>query len=157
MIFEEWARDWGVPVAAVQDYRRRLMGPNVDHVDDGKGESYVQSQIRLSLAQQGCLVWRNNVGALQDSEGRFVRYGLANDSKQLNEHVKSGDLILGIPRAVTADMLGKTILQLGSVEAKEQGWKFTGAGRESAQMNWADLINANGGFARFATGPFSVS
>jgi hypothetical protein len=46
-------------------------------------ERNVQSQIMLALSQAGCLVWRNNAGALPDKNGRLVRYGLCNGSSDI--------------------------------------------------------------------------
>lgn len=49
----------------------------------GKSEANVQREIMLALSQAGCLVWRNNVGALTDATGRLVRYGLCKGSADL--------------------------------------------------------------------------
>lgn len=32
----------------------------------------------MALSGAGCVVWRNNCGALQDTDGRWIRYGVAN-------------------------------------------------------------------------------
>ena len=55
-------------------------------------ESRVQSIARLAASELGWRVFRNNVGVLRDDRGVPVRFGLANDSKSLNEQIKSGDL-----------------------------------------------------------------
>lgn len=89
---------------------------------------------------------------LKDATGRPVRYGLANDSKQANDALKSGDLI-GIRRVIISpDMVGHTIGQFVSRECKAPGWKFTGSGREAAQSAWAILVRNYGGDAAFTTG-----
>jgi hypothetical protein len=124
----------------------------------GRSEAWAQQQARFDIARQGALAWRNNVGATKakcehcGQKVQPVRYGLANDSAQLNAAIKSSDLILGIPRRIGILDVGRTILQFGSVECKPPGWRFTGSGREGPQAAWLNLILKNGGFACFSTG-----
>ena len=47
-------------------------------------ETDIQNLIKLEASRLGIRLWRNNVGALFDSNGRCLRYGLANDSASLN-------------------------------------------------------------------------
>lgn len=115
-------------------------------------ESRVQSLVRLEASQFDTKLWRNNVGVLLDATGRPVRYGLANDSAALNRVLKSGDLIGWRTIIVTPDMVGRRIARFVSRECKPEGWRYTGTEREVAQLAWADLINAAGGDAAFATG-----
>lgn len=140
----EWARDWGVPDVAVLDLRYR-MGVGVAPVASAKhppwSEARAAQELRLEAAEQHILLFRNNVGALQDEDGRWVRYGLANDSTKLNEQFKSADYI-GL----------RANGQFVSREVKAGDWKWTGTERELAQLRWADLILASGGDAGFATG-----
>jgi hypothetical protein len=49
----------------------------------GKSEANIQREIMMSLSQAGCLIWRNNVGALKDATGCLVRYGLCKGSSDL--------------------------------------------------------------------------
>jgi hypothetical protein len=91
---------------------------------------------------------------MQDATGRVVRYGIANDSKQLGDRLKSGDLIGWRPVIITPDMVGTVIAQIVSVECKAEGWKP----RENdeayqAQKRWADLVNSEGGYAVFVNDP----
>jgi len=124
----------------------------------GKSEAYVQQQVRLKIAHAGGMSWRNNVGATPvkcpgcGAKRQPVRYGLANDSAQLNAKVKSSDLILAIPRVIRQQDVGHTIAQFGAVECKAPGWAYTGSGREAAQAAWLALIKKLGGFAAFSTG-----
>jgi hypothetical protein len=115
-------------------------------------EGYVQSTVRLEAARKGLRLWRNNVGALLDSRGVPVRYGLANDSQQLNKVVKSGDLIGWRSLLITPAHVGSRIAQFVSRECKRPGWKFTGDDHERAQLRWAEAVMSDGGDACFASG-----
>lgn len=137
-----WAQAWGITDAAVADLRARLC---VECMPESAGmagsEAAVQQVVRLEAAQKGVVLWRNNSGALQDAEGRWVRYGLCNDSKALNTRFKSADLI-GIRAG------GQFVAR----EIKAPGWRYTGTPREEAQLRWLELVRAYGGDAAFATG-----
>lgn len=113
--------------------------------------------IRLEAPRLGIWLGRNNVGALLDKRGVPVRFGLANDSAQMNSVMKSGDLIGIRPVVITANMVGCTIGQFVSRECKRPGWKFTGNAHEQAQANWAALVIKYGGDAKFATGEGSFT
>lgn len=115
-------------------------------------EARVQSEAQLKASANGDKLWRNNVGALFDENGRLVRFGLANDTKQLNEHLKSSDLVGWKRKVITPQMIGQTIAQFYCRECKPVGWRYTGEGREPAQLRWIELVNANGGDAAFCTG-----
>jgi hypothetical protein len=114
-------------------------------------EARVQSLVRLEAPRFGVTLWRNNVGVLVDTTGRPVRYGLANDSRQLNAKLKSGDLIGWRTVTVTPGMVGLKLAVFVSRECKPEGWRFTGSPHERAQQAWIDIINAAGGDAAFAT------
>lgn len=115
-------------------------------------EARVQSEVRLEAARYGVHLWRNNVGVLTDDRGRPVRYGLANDSAQLNAVLKSSDLVGWRPVVVTPDMVGRTLAVFCARECKAEGWTFRGTDREIAQQRWLDMINQNGGDAAFVSG-----
>lgn len=138
---QQWAAEWGVPAAAMHDLQYRLTVAITPPGQSAQSEGAVQQQVRLEAAEKRILLFRNNVGALQDESGRFVRYGLANDSKALNTRVKSGDLVGLRPGG-----------QFVSREIKRAGWKYSGDEREIAQLRWIELIQAHGGDAAFATG-----
>lgn len=126
------------------------------------GESATSRYIRAELAKLGVYSWRNNVGATPSEiecpacRHRWAqvptRYGLANESRGLNENFKSHDLILAIPMVITPEMVGHTVARFGSLEVKRPGWTFTGQGRERGQANWGNLVNRLGGFAEFTSG-----
>ena len=115
-------------------------------------ESGILSDIRLEASERGSRLWRNNVGATYTAQGDFIRYGLANDSKQLNTAIKSADLIGIRPILITQAHVGQVIGQFISREVKRPDWKWRGTPAEKAQLAWADLIMSLGGDACFAIG-----
>lgn len=123
----------------------------VKALDNDHSETYLQSMVRLEAARKGIKLWRNNVGVLLNEKGTPVRYGLANDSKRLNEIVKSGDLIGWRPILITQAHLGHTIAQFLSRECKRSNWTYSGTAHEIAQLKWAQAVNADGGDASFCT------
>jgi len=128
--------------------------------DTGKpgSEARQQSLVRLEAARRGILMFRNNVGALMDDRGVPVRYGLANESKQQNEVLKSADLIGITPRLIVAADVGKVIGQFTAREMKEEGWTFNPKDKhEVAQLAFIELVISKGGDASFATGPGSFN
>src|SRR6185312_1126562 len=143
--YYEWAKRWNIPLQALQELAALTIhqGPSTE-----MSESGVQSRVRLEAPKHGVYLWRNNVGAGKLAEGsRFVRFGLANDSANLNKVVKSADLIGLRPIVITGAMVGRTVAQFVSREIKRADWKFSGTVEECAQLQWANLINANGGDA----------
>lgn len=154
MIFAAWAIKWGVPAAALADLENELGLNGLGDMPEkaGTSEAAVQNQVRLEAAQKGARLYRNNVGAYQDDRGVFVRYGLANDSAQMNKIIKSADLVGWRTRIVTPDMVGQKIAQFLSREIKRPGWVYKGDAHEVAQMNWATLVVTAGGDAGFACG-----
>jgi len=145
----DWARKWGLSVECLRDLQITLgtytppLAPDAPGV--GKSEAWAQSALRIEASRKGVKLFRNNVGALADKTGRFVRYGLANDSAAQNATIKSGDLIGIRPDGIFV-----------SREMKSPGWQYTGTEREVAQLNWINLINSCGGDAAFATGPEGI-
>lgn len=109
------------------------------------------SAVKMQREYKG-LLYRNNSGALPDRTGTLVRFGIGNDSKQLNEVWKSPDSIGGTPILITPDMVGRTMLVLTGFEFKKPGWHMTpGDKRARAQHNCImDWIDA-GGIAGFVT------
>jgi hypothetical protein len=115
-------------------------------------EARAQSEVRLEAVEHGVTLFRNNVGVLRDERGRPVRYGLANDSAQLNAVLKSSDLI-GFRRVViTPEMVGRTVAVFTARECKASDWTYKGTEREVAQQRFLDIVNQAGGDAAFATG-----
>lgn len=114
-------------------------------------ESATTSHIRLAAAQNGIELWRNNVGAFQDETGRWVRYGLCNDSPKLATLVKSSDYIGITPVLVTPEMVGQTVGVFTAVEMKASDWVFSVKDERSvAQKRFHSIVKEAGGFAGFA-------
>jgi len=151
-----WAKRWGVSTAAVADLVEVLTNTpeNTSYAEGSEG--LAQSLVRLEASRAGCKLFRNNVGVLIDKRGVPVRYGLANDSKQLNATIKSADLIGWRPVLITPAHVGRKFAQFLSRECKRPGWTFTGNAHEIAQLKWAELINNDGGDASFSTGEGSI-
>lgn len=135
-------------------------------------ESEVQAAVRLEMARRGYRLWRNNSGVLRNENGTPVRYGLGNDSHQVNARLKSSDLIGWHRVVITPGMVGLTIAQFVTLECKPGDWRDTSAAmmakygprpfdrrdlpddvrRILAQKAWIDLVAGDGGEARFVTG-----
>lgn len=112
-------------------------------------EAAIIAKIRLKASQKGWYLWRNNVGATYTKNGDFIRFGLANDSKEINFRLKSSDLIGIKPMKITQEMVGKTVGVFVAREIKHGKWKYAGTQREEAQLNFVNLINSLGGDAEF--------
>lgn len=116
-------------------------------------ETEIQNNIRLAASKAGWRLFRNNVGAGKLENGNYIRWGLANDSGKVNEHIKSGDLIGIRPVLITQDMVGSVIGQFVSREVKAPGWKYNPNNpRDVAQSRWAEMILLLGGDAKITTG-----
>jgi hypothetical protein len=121
-------------------------------------EAAVQQQVRLAMAQAGCQIWRNNSGACMDERGRMIRYGLGNDSAQLNAHIKSSDLIGITPVQAYVEGRGWGLLGVfTALEVKASGWRMTpGDERAIAQQRFHELVREAGGYAGFVTDPGEI-
>ena len=146
-----WALRHHVGEDALRDLSA-LLGMAAPVNPAGGSEARVQSEIRLAAPAKGYRLFRNNVGALLDARGVPVRFGLANDSKALNERYKSGDLIGWRRLVITPQMVGSTVAQFTSLECKEASWTYRGDAHEVAQARWAALVASEGGYATFANG-----
>lgn len=112
-------------------------------------EAELMTIIRLEATRKGVRLWRNNVGVMQDTTGRPIRYGLANDSSALNAILKSSDLIGIRPVIITQEMVGLKVGQFVAREIKSTNWIYKDTTREKAQKAFIDLINSMGGDASF--------
>ena len=152
MILESWATDWSISAHALNDLKVRLGMVATDPQRltlEGRSEAAVSNRARLRASGGGGRLWRNNLGVATFENGDVVRYGLCNDSAQLNREVKSSDLIGITPVRITSAHLGMVLGVFTARECKQVGWKYTGVGREKAQLAFIELVNSMGGDARF--------
>lgn len=121
-------------------------------------ETVVQQRTRLAFASIGPM-WRNNSGAYQDDTGRWVRYGLGNDSAALNAAVKSSDLI-GITPVTAWLHSANAWVTLGvftALEVKPSGWVLKPSDdRAIAQEKFHGIVREVGGFAGFVNDEKSI-
>jgi hypothetical protein len=107
------------------------------------GEAPAQAACRVRASELGGSLWRNNNGAHQDKRGRWVRYGLGNESTQLLARWKPSDLIGIAPGG-----------RFWAVEMKHPGWApRTLDEHELAQALFHQNVRALGGIGGFATCP----
>lgn len=116
-------------------------------------ESAVDSHITLDAAQLGDYLWRNNTGAFEDPRtGRWIRYGLCNESKAQNKLVKSPDRVGITTIIITPEMVGQRVGVFTGIETKPTDWIFRPSDeRAVAQKAFHDIVINAGGFAGFAT------
>lgn len=114
-----------------------------------KNEAEVEQQIKIEAVQYGCILMRNNNGALNDETGRPVRYGLGNDSKAKNDKIKSSDEIGFTRIKISQAMVGRTVAIFTAIEVKHPTkWEpSTTDPREKAQDAFLTWISKNGGIA----------
>ena len=153
MSLEAWANKWGVPPQALAELGAvltssapKLPPPRVPP----RSEADIVALARVNGSRAGMRLWRNNNGATYDNRGNFVRYGLANESKKLNDVLKSPDLIGWRPIDITIAHVGRRVAQFVGIECKAPGWRYSGNGRELAQQKFLTLIEQAGGHARFS-------
>lgn len=119
-------------------------------------ETAVQQHTRHLHCERyaGAQNWRNNVGSFIDERGIPVRYGLANESKQENEVIKSSDIIGITPTLITQEMVGYWLGVFTALEIKERGWTLKPSDKRGhAQSKYHDIVRAACGYAGFVTDP----
>lgn len=99
-------------------------------------ETIIVKQVRVQASDLGARLFRNNTGKLQDSNGRWVEFGLC---------VGSADLIGWDPVLITTDMVGQTLAQFVAVECKTVTGKAT-----EAQIAFLETVRRAGGKAGIA-------
>jgi len=122
-------------------------------------ESTVQNLTRLEFAYNvpAGQLYRNNSGAFQDESGRWIRYGLANDSTALNREIKSSDLIGITPVQIQPYMVGYWLGVFTAFECKPSDWvQRPGDERAAAQARFHDLVRGACGFAGFVRQPADI-
>lgn len=147
MTLDEWAQRWNLPQQAMNELYLLYVPPANNQPIADMGETAAQSRIRLAATRRGVMLWRNNSGAVESADGRHVRYGLANDSQRLNEHLKSSDLIGITP----ITWQGRKFGLFTAIECKRPGWKKPENARDRAQAAFLTLVTSLGGVAKFCT------
>ena len=147
----EWANKWGIPQVAIDDLVIDTRTDNITNPEGATSEQGVSKRVRVEAASAGKVLWRNNNGACQDTNGNFIRYGLCNESKAMNASVKSSDLIGITPLVVTPELVGRTVGIFTAREVKAPGWQFKGTPREVAQEKFGSIVQRYGGDFSFIT------
>ena len=153
MNLNEWANKWNIPFEAVEDLRRSMGAVAIKTTPlnySDKSEAAIQNIIKLEASKKNIWLTRNNIGAGYMNDGRFIRWGLANESKQMNEKIKSSDLIGIRPVRIEQHHIGQVIGQFVARETKAGYWKFAGNEHENAQLKFLELVLSLGGDAAFA-------
>jgi hypothetical protein len=91
-----------------------------------KKESNIMKSIMIALSDNGCVVFRNNIGSYKTEDGRFIRFGVGGNG---------GSDLIGWTRE------GKFL----AVETKSPTGKAT-----AEQINFIEKVNASGGVAGIA-------
>jgi len=152
MTLNQWAARWNLPPEALAELSSVMLAaaPKENPLrSKAKSEGDIMALAKLNASAAGWRLFRNNVGALKDKDGRHVRYGLANESKRLNASLKSSDLIGIRPIVIDPTWLGATVGQFVAIECKAPGWKWRGTERELAQANFHKMVVGLGGHACF--------
>lgn len=154
MILDIWAKKHNVSQHALNELKHALQITNTDTQSNEipLSEGAVQNQIRLEASEKNIRLWRNNVGAFNANHppSPGTRWGLCNDSKQMNALVKSSDLIGIRPVLITPAHVGSTIGQFVAREVKKSAWTFKNDAHEEAQLNFLQIVLSLGGDACFA-------
>lgn len=152
MNLSQWAIKHHVSAEALLELQKINLSvtPIIDTIETR--EQAVSHELRIKASEAGWRLWRNNVGACKTDTGSFVRYGLCNETAEINKQIKSADLIGIKPVLITESMIGMTIGQFVSREVKRRGWSYKGTSAEKAQLAWANVINALGGDAKLTNG-----
>ena len=148
MTLEEWAVRWALPPQAIAELQEATAATHTPYSD--RSEAAVAADCRLALGRYGVVTMRNNVGVLEDRNGRPVRYGLCNETPAMNKVLKSADDICILPYTVTPQDIGRKLGIFLGVEHKKANWVYSGDGREAAQSNFQRMVNAAGGVGLFA-------
>ena len=157
MNLTQWALKHQIPYAAVEDLRRLFGVVNTDPVQHpGESEAAVQNRVGLEASKKGCRLWRNNVGAGMLDNGEFIRWGIANESTQMNKLTKSSDLIGIRPLMITPQHVGTVVGVFLAREIKPGGWVYSGTEHEIGQLSFMELVASLGGDAAFAIGEGTI-
>lgn len=123
-------------------------------------EGRASQVVALRASAWGSRMFRNNSGVLPSQTGRPVRFGLGNESKKINEKMKTSDFIGWSHVVITPAMVGKTLAVFTALEAKPIGFipknEYRDGSREKAQDHFIQLVIEAGGIAGFCWDEHSV-
>ncbi len=159
MTISDWQEKHNISEDALADLQGLLALPTCVQYDVSSfgSEASSQQRIRLDAPKNGVTLWRNNIGAVTTDDGRHIRFGIANDSHQMNQKIKSSDLIGITPVRITEDHIGRLLGVFTAIECKKPGWRFKKSDKRAvAQLAYHNLVTSVGGFAQFATKPEDV-
>lgn len=151
-VLHQWADEYGIEEAAIDDLISRMGAAFTPKEPSSvESEAALQNKVRVMESRRGCRMFRNNRGVAFNKTGRPVRFGLGNDSSEVNKKSKSSDLIGVESIRITPEMVGDVIGRIVSLETKKPGWKYRGTSDEIAQLNWLTFVSAMGGRAAFVS------
>lgn len=96
-------------------------------------ETALVARLLLRCSELGARIFRNNVGKLQDRNGRVVTYGLC---------VGSSDLIGYLPVTITPAHVGQTLAVFVAIEAKSEMGRL-----RPEQQQFLKVVQQHGGLA----------
>lgn len=97
-------------------------------------EQPLLKRIMLACSRGSTRLWRNNCGALQDKDGRWIRFGVANPG--------GSDLIGFHTVTITEKDVGKKLAVFVALEVKQKSGRI-----RSEQQIFIDNVKARGGIA----------
>lgn len=153
--FTAWALRWRIPPQALHELAALHVAPAA--TPGTESEARVSSIVRLEAGRKGVVLMRNNVGVGQREDGTPIRFGLMNDSAQINDRIKSSDLIGYRSIVITSADIGRRIAQFVARECKRPAWKYRPENkRDVAQARFIQMVASAGGDARFVQGEGSL-
>ena len=103
-------------------------------------ETAILHRILLECGVGDVRLWRNNVGALQDKRGQWVRYGVCNPD---------GSDLVGFKRILIGpEHLGTVLAVFTAIEVKGPHGRLT-----KGQRRFLDLVETAGGIAGMVRSP----
>ena len=97
-------------------------------------ETELLRKVQLAAPEYGFRLFRNNIGALKDSTGRVIKYGLCNPG--------GADLIGWVPTIITPAMVGTTVARFSAIEIKSPTGHVT-----QEQRQFLSVVHQAGGVA----------
>jgi hypothetical protein len=100
-------------------------------------EASILKRILLACSRGPVRLWRNNCGSLEDRNGRWVKFGVANPG--------GSDLIGFRSVIITPDMVGTRIAIFSAIEVKQKSGRI-----RPEQRAFIDNVKLHGGYAGIA-------